>query len=139
MNWRSTTVCSPTRSPSVKRRAPRRPSAPTQWPSNGWASATFVRRLPHSEVGAPELDAYQFRDAAGNTFYVAWLNPVELGEDTNGNGTPDTPAEFESLRLPVKHAEVYNIYGQRTEVVQDNDGDIRVLVGAQPVYIKVIN
>ena len=101
--------------------------------------ATFGRRLAPSEVSGPEMDAYKFTDAAGKTFYVAWLNPVELGVDVNGDGKPDKPAEFESLRLPYNGAEVYNIYGERTAVLQDSDGDIRVSVGAQPAYIKITN
>jgi hypothetical protein len=100
--------------------------------------ATYIRRLAANEVSGPKMDAYHFRDAAGTRFYVAWLNPAEQGVDLDGNGTPDTKAEFENLRLPHSHAEVYDIYGKLIDEVQDNDGDIRIRVGAQPVYIKIV-
>lgn len=105
-----------------------------------WLSdATFVRRLPHDELGGDKMEAYQFRDAAGQTFYVAWLNPARMGEDLDGNGHPEVAAEVQSLRLPYNHAIVYDNRDAYVTTINDTDGDIRVEIGGRPLFIKIVN
>ena len=108
--------------------------------ADSWLSdAKFIRRLTVNETKTDDMDAYRFYDPkTGRTFYVAWLNPARMGFDLDGNGKPDVPDEFQSLRLPGNEAKVYDIYGNLVETVTDTDGDVKVLIGGAPRYINVI-
>ncbi len=102
------------------------------------APARFVRRLPAAELKAKEMDAYEFRQPGGNTFYVAWLNPATMGFDLDGNGTPEVKDNQETIRLPGTTANVYNIYGTLLDPVNGNDGYVKVLIGGQPRIIEIV-
>jgi hypothetical protein len=95
------------------------------------AAVQFVRTLPAAETGNPDLEVHQFNDlAAGQTLYVAWLNPV------SNTGLPAAP-----LQLGATVVEVKDMYGAVSSVNDGADGasDGRVTVPVdRPVYIRVV-
>lgn len=93
------------------------------------ASTHFQRVLPLSETGAPEMEAYQFKDNVHRqTVYVAWLDPVDS-------------SNVKQLRIPASLALVSDIYGNEVTILDGQDGQIdgfvTVDIGGQPSYIKV--
>ncbi len=106
-------------------------------------SALFVRRLPVEELKAKEMDAYEFRQPGGHTFYIAWLNPAKMGLDLDGNGVieeikGEVKENLETLRVPGTTAKVYNVYGDQLDPVNGNDGYVKVLIGGQPRIIEIV-
>lgn len=91
---------------------------------------TYDRQLTAAELGANDVFAYQFDDAAaGLKRTVAWVNPIDTGIKRN-------------IRIPGSQATLYNIYGQQTAFLRDGDdglvdGRVTLLVSAQPTYIEV--
>ena len=92
--------------------------------------AQFTAALTTAEVGAADLEVYQFfNTSTSQTTYVAWHNPSES----------DAPA---TLTLSIAAATVYSKNGTLIGVVNDGDdgltdSKIKVQVGGSPVYIVV--
>ncbi len=75
------------------------------------------------------MDAYEFRQPGGNTFYVAWLNPTTMGFDLDGNGTPKSKKRRQSVCL--ERPPTFAISMVRAGSVS-SDGYVKVLIGGQP-------
>ncbi len=92
--------------------------------------AQFTAALTAAEVGASNLEVYQFTNpSTSKTTYVAWHNP------------PESDAS-ETLTLGVAAATVYSKSGALVGTIKDSDdgshdGKIKVQVGGSPVYIVV--
>ena len=92
-------------------------------------SAHFQRVLPLNETGAPDMEAYEFKDNVHQrSVYVAWLDPVDS-------------TEVKPLLIPASLVTVRDIYGSSYPLSDGQDGQVdgyvTVNVSGQPVYVEV--
>lgn len=91
--------------------------------------ADYVRTLSFSERGRNDLLAYEFaRPDGGQTFYVAWLNPIDT------TATASLRLEAERVKIRTTYTS-YTLYDGSDGV---DDGLITVNVGAEPVYVEIV-
>jgi hypothetical protein len=81
------------------------------------------------ETDHPDLEAYRFVDPGGQTFLVAWVNPINA-------------AQTVPLQLEGEAATQYSIDNRLVSIIQDtddgaDDNGLTVQVGGSPVYIVI--
>jgi hypothetical protein len=94
-----------------------------------WLGTATFQATILSPDASNNLEAHRFRNSKGQTFYVAWLNPV-------------TANTTQPLQVPGQTATVYSKEGTPVATVTDGadgvgDGQITFPVGGSPVYILI--
>jgi hypothetical protein len=89
--------------------------------------ASYQRALTTAELGNSAMEGYLLTWADGKPLYVLWSNDGQARE----------------IRLPAMQAQTLNMYGDTTRLFNDGsdgwaDGYIRVNVGPDPVYVRVL-
>jgi len=102
-----------------------RPGTHNQALAEQLTSTEYVRSLPATETGSPEIEAYEFRTIDGSyPLLVAWTN------DNNNHVIP----------IGADYVVVVDKMGDGTEVRDGDDGQVdgrvRVALGPSPLYLR---